>query len=315
MYGYDLKSVLRYSADMRACRERLRHGSHSFYAASLLIPSDYRSPMTALYAYCRDADDAVDSNPEPAKGLERLYKRLSRIYAGRPKNHPVDRAFADVVERYDIPFALPAALLEGFEWDVTGRRYNTLSDVYAYSARVAGTVGAMMTLIMGIRDREIVSRALDLGVAMQITNICRDVGEDAAIGRVYLPDELLRSFSIDRDSWQQHPVINDGIRQSVEVLLSIAARLYRQSEWGIAQLPVRCRPGIFAARSIYAEIGAEIERNNFDSVSQRNYVNTQRKLRLLGTSMRKALTGTARDNASTMLESAFLLDAVSAARR
>ena len=315
MYGYDLKSVLRYSADMRACREHLRNGSHSFYAASLLIPSDYRSPMTALYAYCRDADDAVDTNPQPAQGLERLYRRLSHIYAGRPDNSPVDRAFADVVERYDIPFALPAALLEGFEWDVAGRRYETLSDVYAYSARVAGTVGAMMTLIMGVRDREILSRALDLGVAMQITNICRDVGEDAANGRVYLPDELLRSFSIDRDAWLQNPAINDGIRQSVGVLLDVAARLYRQSEWGISQLPVRCRPGIFAARSIYAEIGAEIERNDFDSVSTRNYVDTKRKLRLLGTSMRKALTGTARDRATPMVESAFLLDAVSAASR
>jgi phytoene synthase len=310
MYGYDLKSTLQYSMDMRACRDLLRQGSHSFYAASLLIPGEYRRPITALYAFCRIADDEIDRNDDPKRGLESLHARLSRIYADRPYDHAVDRAFSDLVQRFEIPFVLPAALLEGFDWDVRGRHYETLSDVYAYSARVAGTVGAMMAMIMGVRDPQVLSRACDLGVAMQLTNICRDVGEDARNGRLYLPAELLRNCGVEAEAWMRNPIFNEGISQSIEILLEVADRLYLQSEWGISQLPARCRPGIFAARSIYAEIGSEIERRGFDSVSDRAVVDNRRKVRLLATSMRKAVTDRPRDNAPTLSETRFLVDAV-----
>lgn len=310
MYGYDLKSTLQYSMDMRACRDILRAGSHSFYAASLLIPGEYRRPITALYAFCRVADDEIDRNDDPRRGLEALYQRLNRIYADKPQDCAVDRAFSDLVQRFEIPFVLPAALLEGFEWDVRERHYETLSDVYAYSARVAGTVGAMMAMIMGVRDSQILSRACDLGVAMQLTNICRDVGEDARSGRRYLPAELLRNYGVDPESWEENPVMNDGVRSSIQILLEVADRLYIQSEWGIAQLPARCRPGIFAARSIYAEIGSEIERRGFDSISGRAFVDNARKVRLLATSMRKAVTDRPKDRAPTLIETRFLVDAV-----
>lgn len=310
MYGYDFKSVLRYRMDMRICRDMLRAGSHSFYAASLLIPGEYRSPMTALYAFCRDADDAIDQNPDPHGGLDELHRRLSAIYADRPWDKAVDRAFADVVQRASIPYELPAALLEGFAWDVAGRHYRSVSDVYAYSARVAGTVGMMMALIMGARERSVLSRACDLGVAMQLTNICRDVGEDARLGRLYLPADLLVRHSIDGEEWLKKPVLNEGISEVIQILLEVADRLYMQSEWGIAQLPARCRPGIFAARSIYAEIGSELERRGFDAINQRAYVDARRKLRLLATSMRKAVSDRPHDRAPMLEETRFLLDAV-----
>ena len=310
MYGYDFKSTLRYSADMRACRALLREGSYSFHAASLLLPSEYRNPITALYAFCRVADDEVDENDDPRRGLDSLHRRLSAIYADQPRDCPVDRAFSDVVQRFGIPFALPAALLEGFEWDVAGRHYETLSDVYAYSARVAGTVGVMMAMLMGARDPQVLSRACDLGVAMQITNICRDVGEDARNGRVYLPAELLRQHGVNVQEWSRNPVFNDGVSRSIQILLEVADRLYLQSEWGISQLPVRCRPGIFAARSIYAEIGAEIEKRDFDSVTSRAFVDSARKVRLLATSMRKAVTDRPKDSAPSLAETRFLIDAV-----
>jgi phytoene synthase len=297
---------------MRACRDRLREGSHSFYAASLLLPREYRRPITTLYAYCRQADDVIDRNPDPESGLDFLRRQLSRIYADKPDDCSVERAFSDLVQRFDIPFALPAALLEGFEWDVRNRHYETLSDVYAYSARVAGTVGAMMSMLMGVRDPQVLSRACDLGVAMQLTNICRDVGEDARNGRRYLPAELLRACAVDPEEWTRKPFFNQGISRAIETLLEVADRLYMQSEWGISQLPARCRPGIFAARSIYAEIGNEIERRGFDSVSDRAYVDNTRKVRLLATSMRKAIIERPRDFAPTLRETRFLVDAVAA---
>jgi phytoene synthase len=305
-----LKAVLARDADFSDCRQVLREGSHSFFAASLLLPTEYREPITALYAFCRIADDAVDLADDPHQGLQEIRYRLNRIYAGQPVESPVDRAFSEVVREHEIPYTLPAALLEGFSWDVTGRRYPTLSGTYAYSARVAGTVGAMMAILMGVRDTAVLSRACDLGIAMQLTNIARDVGEDARNGRVYLPLDRLRAHGVDVDAWLRKPTFNTGVRRTVFELLRAADVLYDRAEWGICQLPVRVRPAMFAARSIYAEIGREIERRHFDSVSQRAVVSGRRKLHLLGIAVRKALIGRHRDDAPPLRETRFLLDAV-----
>lgn len=309
-YLDNLRSVLRDDADISDCRELLRHGSHSFFAASLLLPSEYCRPITALYAFCRIADDAIDQADDPQAGLEGLQRRLDRIYANNPGDDPVDRAFANVVHRHGVPYALPAALLEGFHWDVTGRRYDTLSGTYAYSTRVAGTVGAMMAILMGARDPEVLSRACDLGVAMQLTNISRDVGEDARAGRIYLPLEMLAANGVDVDEWLADPVCNDGIRRTVQELLQLADELYARSAWGISQLPMRARPAMFAARSIYAEIGREVERNGCDSINQRAVVPLSRKLRLLGEALRRTPATQRRTRSSGLRETRFLIDAV-----
>ena len=238
--------------------------------------------------------------------------KLDRIYQGNPEDTPVDRAFAAVVREYDLPYELPAALLEGFEWDVIGRRYRSISDTYAYATRVAGTVGAMMALLMGARDPAVLSRACDLGIAMQLTNIARDVGEDARAGRVYLPATLLRENGVDVDEWLKNPSFNRGIRATVREILELADDLYTKAEWGITQLPVSVRPAMFAARSIYAEIGREIERRQYDSVSQRAVVRGGRKARLLATALRKAVMGRDSDLSPTLAEARFLVDAVAA---
>ena len=119
-----------------------------------------------------------------------------------------DRALASVIARYAIPRAVPQALLEGFAWDREGRRYETLADLTAYAARVAGTVGAMMALLMDERRPEVLARACDLGVAMQFSNIARDVGEDARAGRLYLPQEWLREAGLDPEAWLAAPVFD-----------------------------------------------------------------------------------------------------------
>jgi 15-cis-phytoene synthase len=173
--------------DLDHCREAIRHGSLSFHAASRLLPARVRDPALALYAFCRLADDAVDLHEEKPAAVLRLRDRLDLIYRGTPRNAPADRAFAAVIETHDMPRALPEALLEGLAWDATGRRYETLSELFDYSARVAAAVGAMMCVLMGVRDANALARACDLGVAMQLTNIARDVGEDARARRMYLP--------------------------------------------------------------------------------------------------------------------------------
>ena len=269
-------------SDIAACRELLRGGSRTFFAASLVLPNRVSEPAIALYAFCRLADDAVDLGSDRKAAVARLQDRLECAYRGHPMQAPADRAFADVVNRFAIPRELPEALLEGLAWDADGRRYETLSELYAYAARVAGTVGAMMTLVMGQRDPGIVARACDLGVAMQLTNIARDVGEDARAGRLYLPLQWLRDAGIDPDSWLADPVFDGRIAAIVQRLLDVADGLYDRATHGIKNLPRSCRPGIYAARALYAEIGRELERTGLDSVSRRAVVSTRRKLAVLG---------------------------------
>ena len=269
------------NTDIAACRELLRGGSRTFFAASLVLPRSVSDPAIALYAFCRLADDAVDLSETRAGVVARLRSRLARAYAGHPLPLPADRAFADVVARFAIPRDLPEALLDGLSWDVEGRRYDTLDDLLAYAVRVAGTVGAMMSLLMGRREPDVVARACDLGVAMQLTNIARDVGEDARAGRLYLPLQWMREAGFDPEAWLADPRFEAGIGGLVRRLLATADNFYESAIAGIGALPRSCRPGIHAARLIYAEIGREVEREGFDSITRRAIVAPSRKLRLL----------------------------------
>lgn len=259
----------------------MRGGSKSFFAASLLLPARVRGPATALYAYCRLADDAIDLGADPAAAVQDLHDRLDAIYAGRPSALEADGALAAVVHRFAIPRALPAALLEGFVWDTQQRQCETLADVHDYAARVAATVGAMMSLVMGAASATALARACDLGVAMQLTNIARDVGEDARAGRLYLPRQWLREAGVDITAWMQQPVFNPAIASVIERLLNVADMLYARSEYGLAELPRDCRPAIRAARLVYAEIGEQLRRDGLDSISHRVVVSKQRKLALM----------------------------------
>jgi len=260
-----------YRDDVAACREILRVGSRSFHAASLLLPERVREPASIVYAFCRVSDDAVDlvSPRESPAAVERLRGRLARVYEARPDNHPVDRALTVVVERHGLPRAVPEALLDGFAWDVEGRRYESREALYDYCARVAGTVGAMMTVLMGRRAAGTVARACDLGVAMQLTNICRDVGEDARNGRVYLPLDMLDAVGLDPEALVRAPQASPALAAVVEYLLRDADRLYARADAGIAMLPRDCRVAIGAARWLYAGIGDEVRRAGHDDVTRR----------------------------------------------
>ena len=271
----------RYQADLDACRRLMRGGSRSFFIASLLLPARVRVPATALYAFCRVEDDAVDDSPQPERALADLHMRLDAVYAGRPGAHLADRALACVVDRYDMPRALLDALLEGFEWDLSGRCYESIEDVHAYGARVAGTVGAMMAVVMETRDERALARACELGVAMQLTNIARDVGEDARRGRLYLPAQWMREAGLDRDAWLRSPIFDRRLAQVIQRLLAEADRLYRRAECGIGALPRDCRPGIQAARLVYAEIGHALRTAGLDSVNQRTVVARGRQMALV----------------------------------
>ena len=275
--------------DFEACQALMQGGSKTFFAASRLLPGRVRGPAIALYAFCRVADDAIDFSTDRAAALRGLHDRLRCIYAGAPQAFEADRALAAVVRDFALPRELLSALLEGFQWDAEGRRYETIEDLQAYGARVAGSVGAMMAVIMRSRSEEAMARACDLGVAMQLTNIARDVGEDARAGRLYLPLQWMREAGIDADRWLHKPVFDTRVAGVVARLLRAADVLYRRSEHGIAHLPRDCRPAIRAARLIYAEIGRVLERAGCDSINCRAVVSGKRKLALLARASGAAL--------------------------
>ncbi|WP_145103428.1 15-cis-phytoene synthase [Cereibacter sediminicola] len=315
-------------ADLEACRELIRTGSYSFHAASRLLPEKVRAPSLALYAFCRVADDAVDEavnegQQEDAEAKRRavlsLRDRLDLVYAGRPRNAPADRAFAAVVEEFEMPRTLPEALLEGLAWDAVGKSYDTFSGVLDYSARVAAAVGAMMCVLMRVRDPDVLARACDLGLAMQLTNIARDVGTDARSGRIYLPRDWMEEAGLPVEEFLANPVACDRIRAVTRRLLRAADRLYYRSESGVCGLPLACRPGIYAARHIYAAIGREVARNGYDSVTRRAFTNKRQKLVWLAVSAtRAALTpigpGCATLHAAPEPEVAFLVNAAARAK-
>lgn len=298
-------------ADLSACRALMRGGSKSFFAASLLLPNRLRAPATALYAFCRLADDAIDEGTDPVAAMRVLERRLDAIYEGRPDDVDADRALAHVVHRYGIPRALPDALLEGFMWDSQGRRYETLEDVEAYGARVAGTVGAMMSLIMGVCTESALARACELGVAMQLTNIARDIGEDARNGRLYIPRNWFTDAGMEADRWLRNPVFDERIAHFTKRLLQRADALYQRGECGVGELTWDCRPAIQAARLVYAEIGVQLEREGLDSVNHRTVVSKRRKLVLIARATACAVNAPHSAHALEPLSAiSFLVDAV-----
>ena len=183
--------------------------------------------------------------------------------------------------RFSIPRELPEALIEGLAWDTAGPPLRDVVGSVCLRGRVAGTVGVMMTLVMGQRAPDIVARACDLGVAMQLTNIARDVGEDARAGRLYMPLSWMREAGLDPEAWLAEPAFGREIAGIVKRLLDAADVLYGRATLGIDNLPRSCRPGIYAARALYAEIGREVERPGLDSVSQRAVVSGAPKLAVL----------------------------------
>jgi phytoene synthase len=295
--------------DQQECRVLMRGGSKTFSAASLLLPTDVRIAATGLYAFCRLADDAVDLADDPRGALGALRQRLDLIYAGTPAPIPADREFAQVVARYRIPRPLPEALLEGFEWDAEGRRYETYEDLTAYGTRVAGTVGAMMALLMGTDDAVALARATDMGVAMQLTNIARDVGEDARAGRLYLPLAWLRESGIDADALVANPGFSPALAGVVERLLAAADVLYARAAVGIDALPARYRAAMHAARLLYAEIGRAVERQGLDSVSSRAVVGWSDKARVIARAIRASSRRHVPDDSPALPAAQFLVTA------
>ncbi|MBN8615326.1 MAG: phytoene/squalene synthase family protein, partial [Deltaproteobacteria bacterium] len=266
--------------DLAHCHALLARGSRSFSFAARLLPARLSDPVAALYAFCRVSDDLVDESADPRGALEQLALRVDRVYAGRPDDDAVDRALAWLADDHALPRAPIDALLDGYRWDVEQREYQTLSDLVAYAVRVAGSVGVAMSWLMDRRAPHVLARACDLGVAMQLTNVARDVGEDARNGRLYLPRAWLDMDDATRAAFLAEPFADAGVRDATRRLLDHADVLYARADAGIDALPGEVRPAIRVASALYAAIGEVVRAHDHDSVGARAVTTTPDKIGL-----------------------------------
>ena len=245
-------------------RERIERGSKSFAGAARLFSPEVRASAYMLYAWCRHCDDEIDGqelgfNTAEAAGaatverLARLREKTLAAVEGRAVE-PIFLALQTVVAKHEIPAKFPLDLLEGMAMDVRRQEYRTLQDTLTYSYHVAGCVGVMMAMIMGVRDRATLERACDLGLAFQLTNIARDVAADAGVGRVYLPGDWLAEAGVP-DGEVGSPEYASAVHGVRLRLLDEADRYYASAYYGIARLPGRSALAIAAARRVYSDIG------------------------------------------------------------
>lgn len=267
-------------------RATIAHHSKSFALASRLLGARIRDQTAVVYTWCRRADDAID---DPAttddlalrRTLVRLAAEVEAAYAGTAAD-PVLSAFGEVARARAIPAHYPAELLAGMAMDANDTRYTTVSDLLLYAWRVAGVVGLMMSHVFGVSDDKALVHAAHLGLAMQLTNICRDVDEDWRRGRLYLPADLLAAHGapdLAGDLAHAFPAnARIPVADTVRDLLALADRYYRSGDRGLRALPWRAAGAVGVARRVYSAIGTRIARTGYDVTAGRAVVSTPAKL-------------------------------------
>jgi phytoene synthase len=258
------------------CTRITRQHSRTFYLASGLLPPSKREAARALYAFSRISDDIVDQpEGDPMLALEEWKRRA--LYSQPGDNDLVPIAWAEARLRYDIPALYSDQLISGIARDLQQTRYATFSDLATYCYGVACTVGLMSMHITGFDGPEAIPYALRLGVALQITNILRDVAEDWRNGRLYLPLEELQAFGLDESDIVRGQV-DDRWRAFMQFQIDRARQLYHTALPGIARLDPDGRFAIAAAAELYQGILADIENHDYDVFSRRAYVSGFRKV-------------------------------------
>ena len=266
----------------------IQKGSKSFAAAAKLFDEETRENAYLLYAWCRHCDDVIDnqelgfdSKPQdPAVTRQILAELRTKTQAAiddKPSEEAVFEGLRYVLKRNEIPGRYPLELLDGFAMDATGHQYGTLSETLQYCYYVAGVVGVMMAYVMGTRDPEALERATDLGIAFQLTNISRDVHEDAEVSRIYLPGDWLAEAGIPSEEILQ-PQHAAKLAAVVERLLNEADRYYKSADEGLRALGFRSAWAVAAARDVYRAIGQIVRERGEHAWQERVVVRKRRKL-------------------------------------
>ncbi|HEY8322901.1 MAG TPA: squalene/phytoene synthase family protein [Ktedonobacterales bacterium] len=275
------------SAVYAYCQRITREIARTFYYGSLFLPAEKRRAAWAVYAFCRIADDIADERdlyPDPLAALQRWRLALLDAYAGRPRG-PVMRAWADTLTRYPIPLQPALDLLGGVEMDIAGASFARFDDLRLYCFRVAGTVGLLMAPVLGYRaeadaESAVARAAVDLGIAMQLTNILRDLAEDAAHGRVYLPADELAAFGYSRAELERS-AITPAYFRLMRYQIARAEEYYTRGLRGVRLLDPDARLAITLSGSLYRAILRRIAQRPQDVFARRIHLSTPAKLAML----------------------------------
>ena len=271
------------------CQDKAAKSGSSFYYSFMFLPAERRQAITALYAFCREVDDVVDECHDLSLAqtkLEWWRQEVGRMYGGLP-THPVGHALKDVLKGFRLPQEQLLEIIDGMAMDLSQTRYLDFKGLQLYCYRVASVVGLLAAEIFGYQDRQTLKYAHDLGLAFQLTNIIRDVGEDARRGRIYLPIEDLQRFNVPaKDILEAR--YSDAFRELMAFQAERAEKFYDQA---FAQLPAvdrkAQRPGLVMA-AIYRTLLREIARDGFMVLDRRTSLTPLRKVWLAGTTWFRA---------------------------
>ncbi len=277
----------------QSCREITRREARNFYYGFVLLPGPRREAIYAAYAFSRRCDDSVDGD-EPLDhklaALGRRREELARCYAGDPPaDDPVLVALADAIRRFAIPREHLEHLLEGVEWDLRIARYPDFPALEEYCDRVAGAVGLVSLHVFGFTDPAAPAHARDLGVALQLVNIMRDVAEDAERGRIYLPQDELRAHGVSEEDLLEG-MAGEGFRALMREQGARARRYFERGERLLPLLDRRARMCVAILSGLYREILTTIEARDYDVFGGRVALSTGRKLTVMGHETLASLT-------------------------
>ncbi len=253
-----------------------KRNAHTFYITSLFLPREKRLAAYAIYALCRLSDESVDSMhlnlDQKQQELENIQEQINQAFGPHPIEKPLLLAFRETVTKYQIPKAYFDELLKGMSMDLTKDRYETFEELYQYSYRVAGVIGLMMLKIFESNDAQAEQCAVDLGLALQLTNILRDIQEDFARGRIYLPQDEMSQCQIDENDIANKNV-DKNFKDFMRFQIKRARDYFLKASQGIKLIKnPRCQLVTFLILEFYAKILKKIEENNFDVYRQRAFV-------------------------------------------
>lgn len=273
------------------CRAITRYHAKTFYLATRFLPNEKQRAIFAIYGMCRYLDNLVDdeedlvldikiSLSEIDERLEEFKKNLDLVYDGQLVDDPILLAYADTLKKYKVDKELPLQLIEGVRQDLNKARFQNFQEIYDYSYKVASVVGLMTSEVFGYASKDALERATDLGIAMQLTNILRDVGEDLQRDRIYIPQAELDMFNISEQELFNKE-LSEKFIEMMKFQINRVRKYYKNAFDGIEMLTKDSRLPVYLAHRNYSRILDKIEDNGYDVFNKRAYLNQSEKLSIL----------------------------------
>jgi len=266
----------------REAKKITKKFAKTFYLSSYFLPKDKKHASYAVYAICRLSDESVDEISYKQKdSLKKIEQNISTAYSQAKINEPLLIAFRDTIENYKIPKEYFDKLIEGMRMDLEIKKYSNFSELKEYCYKVAGVIGLIMLKIFGYKDKIAEDYAIKLGIAMQLTNILRDISEDFARGRIYLPQEEMLRFDVSEDQLAAGQN-NTAFKNLICFQIERCRKLYNECLPGVKLINNQsCRFVVLAMKEIYAGILDSIIKNRYDVFTKRPYVSKLKKIKII----------------------------------